>query len=608
MKILLVGNPNVGKSAIFTQLTGVSVTTSNYPGTTVSYFQGTMTYEDQKIEVIDVPGTYHLKPENEAEKVAVDMITTGDILINVVDATNLERNLNLTLQLMEYNKPMVIALNLWDEAIHKGIGIGVDKLEDMLKIPVIPTNGITGEGLRKLQSECMNAKPSLGPRYDSKQRWDRIGEIICNVQNLTHRRHTFMEKIQDLIIHPLWGLPLSLISLFVVFRVIITLGEMLVGIMEKLFAFIYSPFIFWLNHILQGNEFIRYLFIGQIDNGPIDYEGAMGVLTTGVFTAFGLVLPYILVFYLVMGFLEDLGYLPRVAIMFDRTLHRIGLHGFSVIPMLLACGCNVPGVMAIRNLESRKEKFITAIITCITIPCMAQTALILRAVGSRGGIYVALVFMTLLMVWVGLGVILKISVQGSTPTLLMEVPPYRLPGFKIQMKKLKMRLSCYFKEAIPYVLGGILIINFLDAIGIIQALGHFFSPLIKGVFGLPEETVSTLIIGVMRKDAAVALLEPMRLSDSQIVIAVMVLILYFPCVATFTVLLKELGFMDTAKGVGIMFVTTLVLGGFLNLLFGIGLSPIGVIFLELLIIALFIVIDTNLAKCSEHSIDHATTL
>lgn len=607
MKILLVGNPNVGKSAIFTQLTGVSVTTSNYPGTTVSYFKGTMTYKEQKIEVIDVPGTYHLKPENEAEKVAVDMIAAGDILINVVDATNLERNLNLTFQLMEYNKPMVIALNLWDEAIHKGIAIDIDKLEDMLKVPVVPTNGITGEGLRKLQFECINAKPSPRPEYDSKQRWDRIGEIVYNVQNLTHRRHTFMETVQDLTIHPLWGLPISLVSLFVVFRIIIVLGEMLVGVMEKLFALVYSPFIFWLSDILISNEFIHYLLIGRIDSGPIDYEGAMGVLTTGVFTAFGLVLPYIVVFYLVMGFLEDLGYLPRVAVMFDRTLHRIGLHGFSVIPMLLACGCNVPGVMAIRNLESRREKFITAIITCITIPCMAQTALILRAVGSRGGIYVVLVFITLLLVWVGLGVILKISVKGSTPTLLMEVPPYRLPGFKIQMKKLKMRLTCYFKEAIPYVLGGILIINFLDAIGVIGALGHFFSPIIKGVFGLPEETVSTLIIGVMRKDAAVALLEPMKLANSQIVTAVMVLILYFPCVATFTVLLKELGFADTVKGIAIMFVTTLVLGGFLNLLFRIGLSPIGVIALELILVVLFFLIDANLTKRGEHSIGDSIT-
>ncbi|MDI3533823.1 MAG: ferrous iron transport protein [Thermosediminibacterales bacterium] len=596
MKVLLVGNPNVGKSAIFSQLTGVKVTTSNYPGTTVAFTRGFMTYQGRRVEIIDVPGTYHLEPENEAEKVAVDMIAKGDVLINVVDATNLERNLNLTLQLMEFGKPMVIALNLWDEAQHKGIEIDIEKLKEVLKIPVVATNGLTGEGLVQLSKECMKARAVYWPKLNSERRWAKIGEIVSQVQNLTHRRHTFMERIQDLSIHPILGLPLAAISLIVIFKFIISAGEILVSFMEKVFQLVYSPIILWLSDVLKANDLIHYLLIGEVTGGIIEYEEAMGMLTTGVFVAFGLVLPYIILFYLVLGFLEDLGYIPRVAIMFDRFLHNIGLHGYSIVPMLLACGCNVPGILAIRNLETRRERFITAIVTSITIPCMAQTALIIRAVGTRGEVYIGLVFTTLLTVWLLLGIILKKTVGGNTPTLLIEVPPYRLPSLKVQFKKLKMRLSLFLNEAIPYVLGGILFINFLNISGFIKILGDLSAPVIKGVFGLPEETVSTLIIGIVRKDAAVALLEPIGLNDYEMVRAVIILILYFPCVATFTVLLKELGIMDTVKAVGIMFLTTMIVGGLLNLLLGTVFNPAGMIIAEIITILFLIFLDSNTNK------------
>lgn len=307
MKVLLVGNPNVGKSAIFSQLTGISVTTSNYPGTTVNYTKGYMTYNDKQSELIDVPGTYHLEPENEAEKVAIDMISQGDIIINVVDATNLERNLNLTLQLMEFQKPMVIALNLWDEAQHKGIGIDIEKLEELLKVPIIATNGLTGEGLVKLQNECMKAKSAHWPKCSSDLRWAKIGQIVSKVQNLTYRRHTFMEQIQDLSIHPSLGPMLAGLSLFIIFGFIISVGEKIVEFMETVFQLFFTPIILWLSDIIKEQEIIHYLLIGNIEGRVIEYEEAMGVLTTGVFVAFGLVLPYIVLFYLILGFFRRLG-------------------------------------------------------------------------------------------------------------------------------------------------------------------------------------------------------------------------------------------------------------------------------------------------------------
>jgi len=585
MRILLAGNPNVGKSAIFSHLTGISVTTSNYPGTTVQYTKGYMTFDNVRHEIIDVPGTYRLDPETEAEKVAVDMLKSGDVLVNVVDATNLERNLNLSLQLMEYGKPIVLVLNMWDDAKHKGIGIDVEKLSELLKIPVVPTNGLTGEGLKELQKECTNAKPPEKPKLLSKeQRWENIGRITSTVQNLSYRRNSLIERIQNITIHPVAGLPIAILTLYLIFRIIILAGEFLVEHILKLFELVYLPIIMWISDILGRDSILHSIFIGEINGQTVDFESAMGVLTTGVFVTFGIVLPYIVLFYLVFGFLEDLGYLPRVAVIFDRILHRIGLHGYSVIPMMLAFGCNVPGILAIRNLETRRERFITAVITCITIPCMAQTALIIRAAGRHGGMYLALIFTTLATVWAVLGMFLKWNVKGNTPTLLMEVPPYRLPNVKIQLKKLRMRVVCFLKEAVPYVFGGIFIINILHVTGVIGFLGRIFSPVIRGVFGLPEETVSALIIGTLRKDAAIALLEPLGLDSRQMVVSVLILILYFPCVATFTVLFKELGFKDTFKGVLIMSITTIITGAFINFMLGNIYGPASLIVVEIMII------------------------
>ena len=324
----------------------------------------------------------------------------------------------------------------------------------------------------------------------------------------------------------------------------------------------------------------------------------MGVFTTGVFVSLGIVLPFIILFYLVFGFLEDFGYLPRVAIIFDRLLHNVGLHGYSVIPMFLACGCNVPGVLAIRNLETRRERFITAVLTCTTVPCMAQMSIIIKVIAELGTVYIALTFSTLITVWAILGMILRQTVKGTTPTLLLEVPPYRLPTVKSQLKKLWMRIKCFLKEAIPYVMVGILLINLLHVSGVITWIGNLFSPIIKGILGLPEEAIAALIIGTIRKDAAVALLTPLGLNDLQTVIAVVVLTLYFPCIATFTILFKELGTKDALKAIAIMVAATFTAGGGLNLL-GYIYSPGLIIAVEIALVIISSIVIPYVFKPSQ---------
>ncbi len=581
MKVLLIGNPNVGKSAVFTQLTGVNVRTSNYPGTTVTYTSGTLTVlkaaaactscsaggcagcqtrTPEKIEVIDVPGTYRLDPECEAEQVACRMLPEGDMYVNVVDATNLERNLNLTLQLLEFGKPVIVVLNMWDDTLHKGISIDVPKLSELLGVPVVTTTGVTGTGVDTLIHQIINFPHKTTEKRKYQNRWQTIGEIITAVQSLEHRHHTFLERLQDLSVHPLAGVPIALLMLAVLFQVIIVVGEFLIGLMEKLFEVLYTPVILFLSRILGGRGVLHQILLGDLSGEKIDYESAMGVLTTGVFMELGLVFPYILIFYIVLGFLEDLGYLPRVAVLFDRFMHKVGLHGFSIIPMMLALGCNVPGIMAVRNLDSRRQRFITATLTAITIPCLAQSAIIFSLTASYGMGHVAAILITIVALWMILGSILRVTIKGTTDTLIMEVPPYRLPGLKVLLRNLGTRLVGFLTDAFPYVLGGILFVNILTLLGVMDFLGNLTRPVITGVFGLPGEAVASFIIGIIRKDAAVALLEPLALNGAQMVTGVTLLIIYFPCMATFVVLLKELGLKDTIRSFLIMAGITLAAG------------------------------------------------
>lgn len=302
--------------------------------------------------------------------------------------------------------------------------------------------------------------------------------------------------------------------------------------------------------------------------------------------------PYILIFYIVLGFLEDLGYLPRLAVLFDRFMHRVGLHGFSIIPMMLAMGCNIPGILAVRNIESRRQRFITATLTAITIPCFAQSAIIFSITATYGTGYVVAILGTILSVWLVLGSVLSFFVKGTTDTLIMEVPPYRLPAFKVQLRNLGSRIYGFLTDAFPYVLGGILFVNILTILGAMDFIGNLAAPVITGIFGLPEGAVASFVVGIVRKDAAVALLEPLNISGAQMVVGVTLLIIYFPCMATFVIMLKELGFADTFKSFMIMVIVTLLVGTYIRAFMAVFNDPwIYVIFTVLLSFAVMLVLS-----------------
>ena len=607
MKILLMGNPNVGKSVVFSRLTGAHVIASNYPGTTVEFTKGYMRLKGKRVEVIDVPGTYTLEPTSKAEEVAVDMLKEAkedpeNIVINVVDATNLERNLNLTLQLLKEGIPVVVCLNLWDETKHTGIEIDAKKLEEILGVPVVSTCAISGEGIAELIKRLSEAKSNTY-EYDVEERWTEIGRIIEETQKVTHRHHTFLDRLGEASVRPVTGIPIAFAALLASFSIIRFIGESLIGyIFEPIFVGLWKPVMVKLSAILGSGGFIHDILIGKIflfnieteefikgvvtgkmvagstvmvktitgelvsAEVTIDFVQSMGLLTTGLFVPFAMVLPYIFAFYLVLSFLEDSGYLPRLGVLMDNFMHRLGLHGLSIIPMMLGLGCNVPGALATRVLETRRERFIAATLMAIAVPCMAQIAMVIGLVGKFGILGLGPVFGTLFVVWVLLGIIMDRLLPGESPEIFTEIPPYRIPYAKALLKKLWMRTYGFLKEAVPYVLLGVFIVNILYALHIIELIGRFLSPVVRGLLGLPNEAVAALIMGFLRKDIAIGMLSPLGLTMKQLIVASVILTMYFPCVATFAVLVRELGIKDMLKSTLIMIISALLVGGTLNLI------------------------------------------
>ncbi len=563
--VLLMGNPNVGKSVVFCRLTGAHVIASNYPGTTVSFTEGRIKLDGATGRVIDVPGTYTLEPLSRAEEVAVEMMAHGDVVINVVDATNLERNLNLTLQLLKTGVPMVVALNMWDEALEHGVEIDASELERRLGVPVVPTCAISGEGIKDLQGSLARARPGELD-YADEERWHLIGHIVEQVQQVEHRHPTLGQELSHATVHPVIGPIIALAVLAAAFEVVRFIGEGLIGyVAEPLFERFWLPVMMRLSALLGGGGLVHDLLIGQLVDGAVEFGESFGVLTTGLYIPLAAVLPYVFAFYLALGVLEDSGYLPRLGVLVDTVMHRLGLHGLSAVPMLMGLGCNVPGALALRVMETRKERFIGATLLAICVPCMAQLAMIAGLLGGYGVLGFAPVLGTLFLLWVGLGMLMKRFVHGETPEILVDIPPYRWPYWRALLKKLWMRMRGFLREAVPYVLLGVVVVNLLYTLGVVDSLGRIFAPLITHVLGLPPEAVGALVVGFLRKDVAVGMLAPLGLTLKQLLVASVVLTAYFPCVATFVVLFRELGLKDLLRASAIMLVVAFSVGGLMNL-------------------------------------------
>ncbi|MCG2707462.1 MAG: ferrous iron transporter B [Candidatus Omnitrophica bacterium] len=568
-KIYLIGNPNVGKSVVFSRLTGVQVISSNYPGSTVEIAKGYLRLDNEKVEVVDLPGTYSLDPTSKAEEVAVSLLKEFPkeeiAVINIVDSTNLERNLLLTLQLIGEGFPVVVCMNMCDDAGHRGVHINIAKLEELLRAPVISTCALTGVGIKLLTERIKEAASVPGDKLTHQERWLEIGKIIEEVQHLEHRHHTFREIMEDASVRPVTGLIMAGVIIYAAFKFVRFIGEGIINhITDPVFINIYQPILEKLSSYWQEKGFWFHLLIGDLINGKIDFKQSLGVLTTAPYIEFGMVLPYAVSFYFILSLLEDIGYLPRLAVLLDNLLHRLGLHGYAVIPVLLGFGCNVPGILSTRVLESKRERFIASTIISIGVPCIPLQAMIFGLLGKFGGFYVGGVYLVLFSLVIILGVILNRSLSGYSPEFLLEIPPYRFPPLLMLWKKLYFRIKGFLVEAMPVVLLGVCFINILLYFKLFDFVTSIFAPIVQGLFGLPKEAVVALAIGFLRKDVAVGMLMPLGLSANQLFIGATLLAISFPCVASFVVLAKELGLKGVIKSTLIMIGISIIVGTLLH--------------------------------------------
>jgi ferrous iron transport protein B len=571
-KILLVGNPNVGKSVIFARLTGIQVVTSNYAGTTVEYRKGTLLAGDQNFEVIDLPGTYSLEPTSKAEEVTCAFLKEtyledkGCVVINIIDATNMERNLHLTLDLIDRGYPVVVVLNMCDDLVHRGIAIDVKKMEELLGVPVISACAVTGLGIKVLKERFKEARAREVRPRSHDEIWKAVGLVVTEVQSLTHRHHTWREMLEDWSIRPFSGMIMGLGVIIATFKAVRVIGEGLIThVLDPIFNDLYAPVLAKLSAAMVPGSFWHHIMIGDLVNGKIDFKNSIGLLTTAPYVEFNMVLPYIISFYIVLGLLEDIGYLPRFALLLDTVMHKLGLHGFAIIPILLGFGCNVPGIMATRVLESKRERFIASTLISIAVPCAALQAMMINLLGGDGAGPLAIVFLSLFVSWVVIGFVLNRALKGYSPELILEIPPYRWPPLHVVFFKLWLRVKEFIVDAFPYVMIGVLAVNLLQYVKFLERVSVFFEPVLKAVLGLPKEAIFPLMIGFLRKDIAAGLLIPLSLSLKQLIIACVVLSMSFPCIATFIIFLKELGLRYLLAATALMILATLLVGGFLNL-------------------------------------------
>lgn len=536
--------------------------TANYAGTTVDIVTGKFKYHDRAYEIIDGPGIYSLEEGSEAEETVLQLVEESDIVISVIDATNLERNLNLTLQLLQIGKPMVVCLNFWDDTAHFGITIDVSALEKILGVPVIAVSALRNEGISKLVRSLEEARIS-NLNYDLENHWNQIGEIVNQVQTLEHRHHTLFERLSDFTLHPIGGVITAIAVLLATLGVVRFMGE---GIINHLFDPFYTDFyapLIWdlVSHI--PSDFFRGLLAGY----SLDPLESFGILTSGLYIAMVLVFPYFFSFYLVFGFLEDVGYLPRLAVVLDNIFHKFGLHGYSSIPVMLGLGCKVPALLSTRILNNRREKILTIALIMISAPCLPQTAMIISLGMNYGTIVVLFIFMILLILAFAMNVLINKLLPGTTEEFFSELPCYRVPSVNLMASKLRLRIVEYFAEVFPMITVGVLIMNLLEYLGVIEFLTEAIKRPVELALGLPPDIAPIMLLGFLRKDVSIALLAPLNLSAQQFIIASIFLVLYTPCISSFFTLLKELGTKTNFKIIGLIFVAALAVSSLLHLIF-----------------------------------------
>ncbi|MBA4364962.1 MAG: ferrous iron transport protein B [Coprothermobacter sp.] len=634
LTIALAGNANVGKSVIFNALTGMNQIIGNWPGKTVELAEGSFDYKGKHIRVVDLPGIYSLSTYSQEEVVSREFIAEAqpDVVVNVVDSTVLERNLYFTLQLRELGAPLVTALNLIDLATKEGLVIDESKLASLLGVPVVRTSGASGKGLDALVDACLATadRPPVAPVAYGKEvegairaletelggvtlpdslvhyaprflaikllegdaeimgRWGGSNSVTEVAAGLAHdleqihgesgasimsserysacariaaasvrrperRDDAPGDRLDKVLLHRVFGWVTLVIVMFAVFGLIFVLGGRLSSVLDALFgslqnAFLALPIVPWLRDFLWG-----------------------GVLQ-GVLAGVSIALPYIVPFYIVLSFLENSGYMARMAFLTDAIMHRMGLHGKAFMPIILGFGCNVPAVLGTRIMERDRDRFIGGVLASL-VPCSARTVVILGLVGAFMGFWPALsLYLISLVIIFVVGRLLNRFIPGTNPGLIMEMPSLKWPPLRITLKQTWFRLKDFVVFAFPIIAGGSVVLYVFGKLGWVTAFATWAAPFTEGILGLPPAALVVLVFGILRKELALIMLATLMhtphlgtvMTPQQMYIFALIVMLYVPCVSTIAALRREFGTRRaTLVSVGEV-VLALVLGALVN--------------------------------------------
>lgn len=626
-EIVLVGNPNVGKSVLFTKLTGKFVIISNYPGTTVEIARGKMQFDGENFAVLDTPGINELAVRTEDARVTCDVLRDHPdaVIVQVADAKNLRRALLLTLQLAELQRPMALVLNMMDELHARGSKIDIRKLRDLLGIPVIPTIATAGTGIHLLEKSIASLeKTSFLPPPESEldcrahgaieDYLARANEILAQVYSLSRPHHpSFAQKLGWWATHPIKGLVLVVLILYLTFWFVglVSAGQAVNFLERIVFGRYLSPWAirtmdtvlpFPHTHHTQISHFILQIpftpahgillressatvlaptysldpgtalgWFAQTKRFAHDFlVGEYGVITMALSYAFAIVLPIVTSFFLLFSLLEDSGYLSRLAVMLNRIFHGMGLNGKAVLPMVLGLGCDTMATMTTRILETRKERVITTLLLALAVPCSAQLGVLLAMMASISWSAAILWLALMIAIAFVIGWLAAKLYGGPSSDFILELPPMRRPQFSNVAAKTFARLKWYLKEVIPLFVLGTAILFLLDKLQLLGKIAKLGEPLVSGWLGLPRETATAFLVGFLRRDyGAVYLLDAATgahplLTAHQILVAMVTITLFMPCIATLFMISRELGKKTAAWITIFIFPFAFFVGGLVN--------------------------------------------
>jgi ferrous iron transport protein B len=634
-KVILIGNPNVGKSVIFNYLTGKYVTVSNYPGTTVEVSAGTLSVHGKKFQVLDTPGINSLIPMSEDEKVTRDILLREpkSYLIQVMDTKNIRRGLLISLQLLEMGLPFLILLNMWDEAKSRGIEIKIQTLSEIFGAPILKTVATRQKGLEKIKENLQLRPPASIPINYPEAIEGGISRIVpflpeasiskrslalmllSGDESLAEWLHTHLpekeilqiEKIRqevqirlpdpigylinqarlrkvdellskvmglkgeapksvslflgNLSIHPFWGIPILLLILWITYEFVGVFGaQTSVKFLEETFfgKWLLPP----LTRLIQGLipiPFLQELFIGPY-----------GVITMALTYAIAIVLPIVGCFFLVFGLMEDSGYLPRLAVITNQIFKKMGLNGKAVLPMVLGLGCDTMATMTTRILDTEKDRTIVTLLLALGVPCSAQLGVVL-------GMFASLpIFYLLIWIFIIAGIIILVGylasrvIPGEGSDFILEIPPLRIPLLSNVVVKTLARIEWYLKEAVPLFVLGTLILFALHKTNLLALLERAATPLIVHLLGLPAKVTEAFLIGFLRRDYGAAglfvLAKDGQLDPHQILVSLVTITLFIPCIAQFFMMAKERGLKKALWISAVIIPMAFGVGGMVNFL------------------------------------------